>query len=142
MAGYFIYSLDWAKFCGLVERPTQRQLTLLANELAEGLEDLEGEFEDGDPVLQWPRDPKALTLVVAQRLALPDWYGDLSRWGKELWERTIDVACMNRGLGVGLRVDGEGVYWEVIDIARRQLGVRPGAVSEVALSAFGTIPFR
>ncbi|MCI0638759.1 MAG: hypothetical protein L0Y72_03210 [Gemmataceae bacterium] len=143
MAGYIIYSLDWPKFRDMVERPTQQQLTLLARVLAEERENLDGEFEDADPILEWPSDPESLAPVVAKRLALPDWYGDLSRAGKQLWEGTVFSACMNcTKLGLDFRVDNDGVYWDVIEVGWKHLGVVPYTITDVALSAFGTRPFR
>ena len=143
MAGYVIYSLDWAKFRDLVEQPTPTQLSQLARVLAEELENLDGEFEDDDPIQQWPTKPKGLVPIVAQRLALPDWYGDLSHAGKQLWEATVFGACMNcKKLGLDFRVDSDGVYWDVIELAWKHLGVVPNTISEVALSTFGTRPYR
>ncbi|HUE75118.1 MAG TPA: hypothetical protein VMP01_29890 [Pirellulaceae bacterium] len=143
MAGFIIYSLDWPKFQKLVESPDPKQLKVLAGELSAELEQLEGEFDDDDPILEWPTDAKSLASIVAKRLAMPDWYGDLSRVGKELWEGTFYGACMNcKGLNVDFRVDSDGVYWDVIGIARDALKVPPNQVTSVAMSTFGTRPFR
>lgn len=145
MAGYIIYSLDWKKFSALIERPTPEQLGILARMVGEELGDLDGEFEEGDPVLSWPQDPEALSRLIAQRLAQPDWYGDLSEVGKNLWEGTMFSACMNSeelGLGLDFRVDSDGIYWDLIELAREHYNVPPNAVNEVALSAFGLQPFR
>src|SRR5262249_31505068 len=131
MAGYVVYSLDWGKFSAMVERPTERQLLALAKLVADGLEELDGEFDEGDPVLDWPTDAKSLVPVVAARLALADWYGDLSRQGKELWEGAVFEA--SRGRGLGFRVESDGIYWHVIDIACRALGERPNPNKAVAL---------
>jgi hypothetical protein len=137
MAGYFIYSLDWNKFRQLVDRPTPSQLTTLAKLVRDGLE------EEDDDSLDWPTDKKSLVELVSRRLALPDWYGDLSAAGKRVWEGVIFLACQDyKAIDVGFRVDGEGVYWDVIELAWKHLGVVPDRVSEVALSAFGTRPYR
>ncbi len=141
MAGYIIYSLDWGKFQKFVERPTRGQLAALASRLCDDLE--EHEFDEGDPVLAWPTNAQALAPIAAKRLALPDWYGDLSATAKHLWEGAIFGACMNgKGIDVGFRVDNDGVYWDVIELAWKQLGVVPGQISDVALSAFGYRPYR
>lgn len=143
MAGYVIYSLDWPKFRDLVEQPTPQQLSLLAKALAEELENLDGEFEEGDPILKWPTGAKALAPIVAERLALEDWYGDLSAAGQELWEMTIFGACQNsKKLGLDFRADNDGVYWDVVEAAWKHLGVAPNTITDLAFSTFGTRPFR
>jgi hypothetical protein len=143
MAGYIIYSLDWPKFSAMVEQPTPDQLAILARSLAEEREESDGEFEEDDPVLGWPEDAKSLAPTVAERLARADWYGDLSRVGKELWETAFYVACMrSRKLGVGFRVDSDGVYWDVVNLVSERLGDRPETPGKSAMSRFGTVPFR
>jgi hypothetical protein len=143
MAGYIIYSLDWPKFTALVERPTPAQLAVLARGLADEREELDGEFDEGDPVADWPEDPKSLARVVAERLALADWYGDLSEVGRRLWETAFYVTCMrSERLDVGFRVDSDGVYWDVINLIVERLGDRPETPGKSAMSRFGTVPFR
>jgi hypothetical protein len=143
MAGYIIYSLDWDKFRQLVERPTKAQLTALAKWVRGGLEEHDGEFDEDDPISDWPTDARSLSRIVAERLPLQDWYGDLSRAGKSLWEGVIFGACLHGdGIDVGFRVDNDGVYWDVIELAWKHLGVVPDQITEVALSAFGTRPYR
>lgn len=51
MAGYIIYSLDWDKFRGMVEHPTTAQLAILAQGVADERDNLDGEFDEGDPIL-------------------------------------------------------------------------------------------
>ncbi len=143
MAGYIIYSLDWDKFHAMVEHPTPAQLAILARGLAEERDELDGEFDEGDPILGWPSDAKALAPIVAERLARSDWYGDLSQVGKQLWETAFYVTCMrSRKLGVGFRVDSDGVYWDVINLIVERLGDRPETPGKSAMSRFGTVPFR
>ena len=143
MAGYIIYSLDWHKFQQFVERPTADQLAALEKLLSEGLEENDGEFDEDDLVLTWPTQAGALAQIAAKRLALPDWYGDLSTPGKNLWEGVVFQACMNCDeIDVGFRVDSNGVYWDVIEAAWKHLGVVPGQISTIALSAFGKRPYR
>jgi hypothetical protein len=141
MAGYFIYSLDWGKFQQFVERPTPGQLAAFARFLGDGLQ--EYEFDEADPMRAWPTKAKALAPIAAKRLALPDWYGDLSATGKAVWEGAIFGACMDcEEIDVGFRADNDGVYFDVIELAWKQLGVVPGQISDVALSAFGYRPYR
>ena len=140
MAGYFIYSLDWPKFRQMVEKPTQQQLARLTKVLAAVRQEVEDQFEDDDPVLDWPTDAKKLTPLVRKRLALKDWYGDLSDAGKHLWERSIECTCSDKSFGY--RVDADDIYWDVMEIACKALKVKPDRVTSVALSAFGNRPFR
>lgn len=143
MAGYIIYSLDWSKFQQMVDKPTKAQVAALADLLRDGLEENDGEFDESDPVGDWPADAKALAPIVTQRLALPDWYGDLSRGGKALWEGVVFRASMNNdAIDLGFRVDSDGVYWDVIELAWKRLGVVPNTITDVALSAFGVRPYR
>jgi hypothetical protein len=141
MAGYIIYSLDWDKFRKFVERPAPGQLTAFASRLCDGLN--EYEVDEGDPMRAWPTKAKALAPIAAKRLAMPDWYGDLSAAGKAVWEGAIFGLCMDCDeIDVGFRVDNDGVYWDVMELAWKQLGVVPGQISDVALSAFGYRPYR
>src|SRR5262245_45812126 len=140
MAGYIIYSLDWPKFSALVERPTPTQLSIFARHIADG--------RDGLRVLGWPTAPNLLVPIAADRLARTDWYGDLSRAGKEFWEATIFTACMDSSpaarpkFDLGFRVDSDGVYWDVINLITKWLGDQPEAPGKSAMSRFGTVPFR
>lgn len=93
MAGYIIYSLDWPKFNALVERPTPAQLSILARGLAAERKELDGEFDEDDPILDWPENAKGLVPVVAERLARADWYGDLSPAGSSGRRRSTSPAC-------------------------------------------------
>ena len=143
MAGYIIYSLDGPRFTALVERPTPAQLAILAQGLADEREELGDEFDEGDPVAEWPEDADELVRVVAARLALPDWYGDLSQVGRQLWETAFYVTCMrSEELDIGFRVENDGVYWDVISLIVQRLGDRPEMPGKSAMSRFGTVPFR
>jgi hypothetical protein len=143
MAGYIIYSLDWDRFRAMVEHPTSAQIAILAQGLDGERENLDGEFDEGDPILYWPTDADALARVVAERLARADWYGDLSEQGRQLWESAFYVACMSEeALGLGFRVDSDGVYWDVINLIVERLGDRPETPGKSAMSRFGTVPFR
>ncbi len=142
MAGYIIYSLDWSKFQQFVENPTPGQLAVLANIVSDALQD---EDEVGDDALTraWPEDKAAQARFLADRLARPDWYSDLSDAGRGVWENVIfDVGLGDTPLEFGFRVDSDGVYWDVVDVAFRHLKVAPDEITEVAFSAFGKSPFR
>lgn len=144
MAGYIIYSLDWDKFQKLVNNPSREQLLALAESISDGLDQGDDEFEADDPMRDWPSEPEELTELIKERLARSDWYGDLSDTGKEIWSNAVwHFCCHAHPKEVGFRVDHDGVYWDVIELARKHLNVPPNQVSpDVALSAFGACPYR
>jgi hypothetical protein len=142
MAGYIICSLDWIKFSAMVERPTPAQISFLARSLAEERKNLAGQFGADDPIRSWPKGPKELAPVVAERLTRADWYGDLSEAGRQLCETAFDRTCMEKELGLDFRVDSDGVYWDVINLIVERLGDRPETPGKSAMSRFGTVPFR
>jgi hypothetical protein len=143
MAGYHIYSLDWDGFLRFVDEPGRAQLLAFAELVSDALDENDQEFEEGDPVHDWPSEPEALCDLVERRLRQPDWYGDLSDTGKSVWERALTGFCDDaRPKDVGFRVESDGVYWPVIDIARRHHGIPPNRVTGSILSHFGTRPYR
>lgn len=144
MAGFIIYSLDWNKFKNFVSNPTDEQLLSFSTFLSDGLdqvnEDLDEDSED-DMVSDLPSDPEELRGVVKQRLARPDWYGDLSAPAQEAWSNAVYSFCSDTE-EVGFRVDHDGVYWDVIELALRHLNASPNEISPgVALSEFGKRPY-
>lgn len=143
MAGYFLYSLDTAKFLQLVERPTDAQMKRFCKCLAEALLKAKENWEDGDPLAQWSTSPKALEPKVRERLEMPDWYGDLSRVGQETWERVMWSLCANNKKELGFRVEGDdSIYWDVLEVAWVALKVPRETITDVALSRFGISPYR
>lgn len=145
MAGYYISSLDWKKFQKFVHQPTKKQLMAFAERLAYQLGggDIDIEFEEDDAIQEWPREPAELSSLVQQRLARPDWYGDLSDAGKDAWSQAMDDFCREKGPGgVGYRWDHDGIYWTLLDVAWKALKVPTDRVLPgVALSAFGQRPY-
>lgn len=143
MAGYILYSIDSEKFRRLAEQPTPHEIKTLRKMLAERLDDLHGECEDDDPILQWNSSPAALEVLVEQRLVSNDWYGDLSTAGKELWEGLIfDICTDNNVLDLGFQVESDGIYWDVINVAFAKLKIPQETINDKALSTFGQRPFR
>lgn len=60
-----------------------------------------------------------------------------------MWESAFYVTCMREDdLGIGYRVDSDGVYWNVINLIVERLGDEPGTPGKSAMSRFGTVPFR
>jgi hypothetical protein len=143
MAGYSLSSVDWSKFQTMIMKPSQRQLTTLAQLALKARAIFRSYFAKNDPVLRWPEELKALTQIVAARLSQPDWYSDISDAGKSVWERTIHDACGHRSAGIGMRLEHDGFYWDAIDFLRGQFGIPVnGYDPKRALSDFGTRPFR
>src|SRR5579863_2121884 len=144
MAGYIIYSLDWEEFQSFVEHPTRKQLLAFAMNISDGLDQDDDAFEEGDPVHDWPSDPAELCDIVKERLARPDWYGDLSNVAQNIWGNAVFSFCSSKSKdAVGFRVDHDGVYWDVLELALKQLKVdRDQIRPDVALSTFGKRPYR
>lgn len=163
MAGYRIYSVDWDEFQKFVMHPSDKQLLAFTKWISEGRggdddesedddefqedDELEDEDDDeldgGEAVRDWPTEPEELRVLVKERLALDDWYGDLSDGARQDWETAVNYFCSEGANGVGFRVDHDGVYWDVIDLARKQFKVAANQISpDVALSAFGQRPYR
>jgi hypothetical protein len=144
MAGYVIYSLDWKKLQSFVNNPTCKQLLAFAKLVSDGLEQDDGAFEDGDPVHDWPSEPEELCEIVKQRLARSDWYGDLSDVAQNIWGNAVYSFCSSKSKdAVGFRVDHDGVYWDVLELALRHLNVERDQIKpDVALSTFGKRPYR
>ncbi len=143
MAGYHFYSLDWSKFTNLVSAPTDTQLTILTKGLAAELREMEDEFDEDDAMCDWPTSAKLLSPIVASRLAMEDWYGDLSDIGREVWERNFYGKCMgSKKLDIGYRVDGDSIYWDVMMLVVKKLGDKPEKPGKSFMSRFGTVPFR
>ncbi len=142
MAGYTVYSLDWSKFQQFIEHPTPEQLAVFASLVTDALEEKD-EFGDDPLTRPWPKGKAAQARLLSDRLARPDWYGDLSEAGRNLWESVIfDVGLGDSGIDLGFRVDSDGVYWDVVELAWKHLQVASDEISEVAFSAFGKSPFR
>lgn len=144
MAGYIIYSLDWDKFQKFVNNPTSKQLLNFAEIISDGLDGADDAFEENDPIQDWPNEPEELCELVKERLARPDWYGDLSEGGKSIWSAAVDGFCSYKcPKEVGYRVDHDGIYWDLIDLARKHFKAPLEEVlPDVALSAFGLRPYR
>lgn len=143
MAGYHIYSLDWDKFRRFADQPTRSQLLAFAKKISDGLDQYDQKFEAGDPVHDWPSAPEELSGILKQRLLRPEWYGDLSDVGKLIWERALMNFCDRaKKKDMGFRVESDGVYWDVIDLARRHHGLPRDKMTSAILSHFGARPYR
>lgn len=141
MAGFMIYSLDWDRFKDFVNNPTDDQLLSFSTLLSDGLDQVNEDLEEEDAVSDWPSDPEELRGVVKQRLARDDWYGDLSAPAQEAWANAVYSFCSDTE-EVGFRVDHDGVYWDVIELACKHLNASPNEISPgVALSEFGKRPY-
>lgn len=142
MAGYYIYSLDWTTFQRFVADPSRDQLLALAGLVSDGLDREDGVIEPTDPLQDWPSEPEELVPIVRTRLALPDWYADLTYPGKEIWQRAVTHLCDDaRKKEFGFRVETQ-VYWDAIEDAQAFHGLGTGGATDAILGQFGSHPFR
>ena len=143
MAGYIISSLDWNKFQRFINSPTQEQLLAFAQLVCEELHEEDSQFRKGDPVRDWPREAEELSALIQHRLALPDWYGDLSDVGKTVWESAVYHFCIDeKADDVGCECESDGVYWWVIATVWEHHGIPAHCVTESVVSHFGQRPYR
>ena len=106
-SGYAIYSLDWGKFQGFVSKPTDKQLAVLAKRLGEEWDAYDDEIDEDDPVQDGSDGAAELHGPIIERLALSDWYGDLSDAGKEIWSQADwGFCCHERLSSIGFRAHG------------------------------------
>lgn len=141
MAGYILYSLDASKLLRVIDQPTDAELNQLAEVLRDQLED----FDEPDPVFKSGLTTDELKALVKSRFAKPDWYGDLSTVGKNLWEDLIWELAMEDlepPIDLGFECESDGVYWDVIEECWKRLGVVPNQLSSIAMSSFGITPLR
>jgi hypothetical protein len=141
--GYILNSVDRKKFSRFVEKPTTVQLVAFADCVSDLLDEYDRRFEAGDPVADWPSDPKELSEIVRERLARADWYGDLSDTAKELWERAVcGFGLSEKYLDHRQEGDADSVDWSVIDLARKHHKIKEGTIGKKVLSRFCECPFR
>ena len=123
MAGYYLYTLDNMVFTQLTTSPTKKQGQVLADFLLEELEDLLEESDDGAEASIWPLDRNALAELIVKRLALPDWYSDLSYDDATIWDSVIHSLSDEPGeaIRIGFQCsDYENIYWDCAEIAEEQ----------------------
>ena len=142
MAGYPIYSLDWDKFRRSRRRPQPPATVGVLRSDLEGMDAADKQFEDNDPLRDWPSEPEELCSLIESRLKQADWYGDLSDAGKSLWDSALTGFCNGGKKDLGFRVESDGVYWDVIELAARHHGIQGSGITEAILSHFGTRPYR
>ena len=141
MAGFILYSLDWPQVKQFMESPDEVRLLKLAQLVSDEMDQVDGELDDGDPVASWPADPVELAPVLAQRIALPDWYGDLSDSGKSAWEWGFSAFCSDDDV-FAFEVESDGVYWNIHSEALKHHGLKDDVIGDMEITHFGTRPFR
>lgn len=124
MAGYHIYSLDAAAFEQLTTAPTAEQGRVLAEAVVEDLEDLLDEYfeEDAADPKKWPQNAKRLAESIGKRLAMPDWYADLTLGDSFIWDTILHTLSDEPGeeLGLDFRCENDGyLYWDAAIIASK-----------------------
>jgi hypothetical protein len=139
MAGYIIYSLDWLGLQKLTSNPQPSQLTTLAEAIDEDYEPLLDDLAPDDIAHSWSLDRETHQKAIQAHLQRDDWYAGLSDDAKSIWHSALADAC-SQIPELLFRVESDGIYWDVIDIALRHLTATTDA--KPALATFGTVPFR
>lgn len=132
MAGYFLYTLAGGVFAQLTNSPTREQGLVLADHLGEVLEEAEASA-------LWPRDRAALAGLIRRRLALPDWYADLSYEDARVWDEVVSSLEREPGKAIGIDFqcsDYESIYWDCAEIAASK------GATMMAEATFGSSGFR
>jgi hypothetical protein len=143
MAGYYIYSLGYEKFHRFVEQPSRTQLLAFARLIASSLKRSDRALKKGDPMHDWPREPGELSEILQARLLLPDWYADLSDTARSVWEGAIMSFCdRSQRKSMDFRVESDGIYWDVIELARKHHALPRDRMTDAILSHFGARPYR
>ena len=87
----------------------------------------------------WPRDRDALSALIVKRLALPDWYSDLSYGSANMWDNVLFSLQDEPGETIGIDFtcyDYESVYWDCVEIAAEK------GVTMMVKPPFGSGGFR
>lgn len=132
MAGYFLYTLAGGVFTQLTNSPSREQGLVLADHLGEVLEEAEASA-------MWPRDRDALADLIWRRLALPDWYADLSDEDARVWDKVVFSLDREPGEAIGIDFqcsDYESIYWDCAEIAASQ------GATMMTETTFGSSGFR
>lgn len=128
MAGYHLYSFDAGVFHQLTTTPTAAQARLLAEAIAEDLEDLLDEYDEEEYTRKlWSRSVGKLAMAIQDRLARPDWYGDLRMGDAFVWDTILYLWMDEPGeeLGLDLRCENDGMlYWDAAHRAARHGATR------------------
>lgn len=139
MAGYIIYSIDGEAFLQMLATPTAEQLQRFAEGIDDAYELAYDDLAPDDIAHRWQMEADGFEEEIRKHLRRPDWYSDLSDAARTIWHSAIyDVCCEEPALK--FRVDSDGVYWDVIEIAVKALSETGDRSS--ALNAFGAIPYR
>ena len=78
MAGYFFSTFDYEAFRRLTLSPTKADGDVIAEYMIEDLEDFLQEFDNQSDAEIWRGGRDSLSALIVRRLAMPDWYSDLS----------------------------------------------------------------
>jgi len=139
MAGYFLYTIDNDAFTRLTTSPTKADGDALADFIVEELEDYLEDVDDESDAEMWPKDRNGLSALIIKRLAMPDWYSDLSCDNANMWDNVLFALQDEPGEEIGIDFqcsDYESIYWDCAEIAAKQ------GASMMAELAFGSSGFR
>jgi hypothetical protein len=138
MAGYFLYTLDTDVFSQLTSAPTRQQGDAIAAFVGEEIDGYRDDCDDPQ-AFRWPADRAALATLIIERLALPDWYSDLSYDDASIWDSVIFSLQDEPGQSIGIDFqcsDYESIYWDCAEIAAKH------GATMMAEPQFGSRAFR
>ena len=143
MAGYFIYSVDWNAFHQLVTKPTDAHVEALAESLDDryerAIEGMEEEEEDDTLAKSWSSEGENPQEAIRKHLSKSDWYSGLGDYTKRIWSSAIEDLLQDAMEDeFGFRVDSDGIYWDLIELATRKLGNKS---DQCAVARFGRCPY-
>lgn len=138
MAGYFIYSFNWEMFQQFISQPNDDQLKKFLEALDDGYEDRLDAFEeyeeDDATAKSWSSEGEDPASTVVEHLKRSDWYTGLGQNTCGVWSQAI--ARMAEGFD--FRVDSDGIYWNLIELATKKLGEKS---DKQAVARFGRCPY-
>lgn len=139
MAGYFLYSISNEKLQAFLDAPTDDDLLALAEIVSEGIDEIDGELDDDDPVADWPAEPEELKTVLREHLSQDDWYS-LSEIANGMLESALHAFFEDESR-FGFRCESDGVYWDLIELIRMHHGISSPEVKH-PMARFGVLPLR
>jgi hypothetical protein len=121
MVSYYLYTYDDEVFTQLTTSPTKEQSDILADYIVEDLEDFIDDYvEEGASI--WPTDRDELSEFIRKRLAMQDWFSDLTDGNDEVWDEIVNSLLDEPGekIGIDIQCDVSPIVDECAAIAVEQ----------------------